>query len=737
MRRLILLVPALVAAALLGCNETTIESSNTPPEATIELPAEATSALEGTQVEFRGVVTDRVTVAAELELVWSSSLDGELLSGAPNEDGSTGFSRDDLSVGEHTITLQVWDADAATGTATRTLVVTADLPPSISIEQPSATDLIYSDIAVTLTAMASDAETAPADLVVQFRDESGTPFTNELDVDSDGRATGSSLLPEGSVSIVAEVTDSAGQTATDTVTVVVGPPSTAPTCGFVSPADSSVIPLGDSVEFVVWAEDVDVPSTLLLGGLTSDVDGDLGLSTFDANDEATAVTASLAAGAHSITLLVTDDVELTCTATLALTIDAPPTSLITSPLAADLLDDATATALEGEVHDTEDADADLDVVWDSDLDGVLASPTPDSGGLVSSSATLSAGTHTLTLTVTDSASQTASDTVTVLVNAVPTAPVVSITPGTPTTDDDLTVVLDTPSTDPDLGPFTLVHTYAWALGGVAQPAWDGLDTVPASATANGDVWSVTVAGTDGQSTSPSSTASVTVGCVAGSGQEPTCPAPSCLDIFNAGLSVGDGLYWLDPNNVGTAIQLDCDMTGGGWTGITWDAAWNDLNGVVVAEDPAPYEGVDAVNGPWTQDEGGAHTYHFTFDFGAGYDAFYLDGWEVKANAVGPHTSDIWTNFFQTLWTVGQSCGINVCGTSDISFGDPDAAGPVAGYAQLVTTNFSCVDCVIPYWGGSTQYTLAQLATGFRVGWGEGGGQYEGWYPWWGGVAYLK
>ena len=46
-------------------------------------------------------------------------------------------------------------------------------------------------------------------------------------------------------------------------------------------------------------------------------------------------------------------------------------------------------------------------------------------------------------------------------------------------------------------------------------------------------------------------------------------APSCLAILNAGGSVGDGVYWLDPDGDGgaAAYQAYCDMTadGGGWT----------------------------------------------------------------------------------------------------------------------------------------------------------------------------
>ena len=39
--------------------------------------------------------------------------------------------------------------------------------------------------------------------------------------------------------------------------------------------------------------------------------------------------------------------------------------------------------------------------------------------------------------------------------------------------------------------------------------------------------------------------------------------------------------------------------------------------------------------------------------------------------------------------------------------------------------------------GDTIYTVPNTAQAFRIGWGEGGGQAEGWYPWWAGRVYLR
>gem|GEM_PF-3750481 len=173
-------------------------------------------------------------------------------------------------------------------------------------------------------------------------------------------------------------------------------------------------------------------------------------------------------------------------------------------------------------------------------------------------------------------------------NIPPTTLTATITPGAPSDADDLICSVLAASTDLDPGD-TVSYSFAWTNGSMSVSG----ATVSAALVNAGDVWSCTVTPNDGYDDGPSATVSVgPVGtsCANRSGQDPTCPSIDCATILQAGLSVGDGLYWIDPDGVGPnpAYQVHCLMDsaydGGGWTLVavssddgqdTW--TWNNRN----------------------------------------------------------------------------------------------------------------------------------------------------------------
>jgi alpha-tubulin suppressor-like RCC1 family protein len=170
-----------------------------------------------------------------------------------------------------------------------------------------------------------------------------------------------------------------------------------------SPSDGAVFPTGGVVPLAgvaVDAEDGDLSSSLTW---TSDRDGGLGTGG--------AVNATLTTGAHVVTARATDSEGMSGSASVSITVeeDNPPVVTITSPEDGATITEGTETTFAGTATDPEDGDLGSSIVWSSDRDGELGTGS-------SVTATLSAGTHLVTASVTDSGGQTASGSVTVEVD---------------------------------------------------------------------------------------------------------------------------------------------------------------------------------------------------------------------------------------------------------------------------------------------------------------------------------
>jgi len=209
-----------------------------------------------------------------------------------------------------------------------------------------------------------------------------------------------------------------------------------------------------------------------------------------------------------------------------------------------------------------------------------------------------------------------------------------------------------------------------------------------------------------------------------------------LEILHAYPDSISRRYFIDPDGEGgaEAFSVSCDMErdGGGWTGISRCIAEEHFQPLLVAEESAPIETLRLCT-PSTQDANSAHSYHYSFSFPAGFQEFYFSGYLARARAADNAKSEIDpARFQQGLWSLGHGDQ-----HGDISFGAAEQLGPLTSYARTLQAKIECEDCHLDWPEPEQNYDLGEESHRFRIGWGEEGGQAEGWFPWFGGSIFLR
>jgi len=137
-------------------------SANLCPGATITQPLQDDEFVEGDVITFVGAVNDDRGLEG-LSIEWFDNLDGLLDIGAPSESGLLTFSRSNLTIGAHTVTLTATDDDgAACPQTTDFVVISSDLPPfDFTVEIDPSEPTTDDDLRCLITQGSADPEGQP------------------------------------------------------------------------------------------------------------------------------------------------------------------------------------------------------------------------------------------------------------------------------------------------------------------------------------------------------------------------------------------------------------------------------------------------------------------------------------------------------------------------------------------------------------------------------------------------
>ncbi len=417
---------------------------------------------------FEGLVWDAETAAGDLDIYWTSDIDGPIdMSLEVTADGQVlGFSA--LSMGTHVITLYAVDEDG--NIAYDSVVVEVgppNSPPECAITAPESGESGLVGETVVFEGTATDTDEPNEGLDVQWSsDIDGGLGPSTPSTDGDVILTEDGLSP-GTHVVTLTVTDNAGLTCTDQVVYLVQSEPTTdnpPVVVIIDPDDGDTFREGDNVDFLALAYDVEDDSDSLTIVWSSDVDGVLSTDGPDSTGSVGFSTEGLSPGTHIITVTVTDSDGNTTSDTITITVsdNAPPTDpevqIVPDPAHTndDLLAVITTPATDP------DGDA-ITYLYTWYVDGVLHSTGTSDAVLATD--TSKGQLWRVDVVATDGVweSATASDDI-VISNTPPSIETVDIAPDSPSTDDALTCGY-TGFYDLDDDPDN--SRYAWTVNGVA------------------------------------------------------------------------------------------------------------------------------------------------------------------------------------------------------------------------------------------------------------------------------
>lgn len=364
------------------------------------------------------------------------------------------------------------------GTPTDGTTFEGNQAPTVSITSHLEGDTEREGYPFTISGQAADTDHDNADLTVAIfaGDEA---LCEGIAIDDDGSYACDADLSPGNVELRAVVTDADGATGSAAVQITIAA-TDAPEARLDAPAPGNDPFYADVVVDVAgFAADAETGPDALDITLSSDIDPDVDFGLTIDGDGNLAGSAILSEGIHTLTLTVTDETGKTGQDSVTIEVgpnNTAPLCAITGPVDGGVSESGDTVEFAAEVSDPDVGPDSITVTWDSDVDGPLADGT--AADTTTFAATLSDGSHTITLVAQDEVGAICSTTITHIVGVAPTVAISSpLDGGFINEGDTIELVADFTDTDGDVSAATV--TWTDDLGNtlaVVNPATDGTMT---------------------------------------------------------------------------------------------------------------------------------------------------------------------------------------------------------------------------------------------------------------------
>ncbi len=576
----------LLPILLFACrSEKNINTYNAAPTALISSHQDGDALYEGFAVEVRGQVTDSNHSADLLQVAWFYE-DEEICGWAPPDAGGGTFCDLIPIIGSDTIRLEVRDPQGSGGVSTVTVSIEQTEAPVAQILSPSEGDVFYADQKILFEGQVSDLEDPIDSLSIEWSSDIDGVLNSELTLSSSGEISTAEYLSVGDHLLQLTVIDSTGKTDTDSIGISVGEANSEPECAILSPETNMVSLFQDEILLEGLATDPNATPSTLTVEWDSDKDGILGTSTPNSNGEVTLSSTTLSRNNHVISMTVTDELGLTCTDSIIHRVGTPPEITIVSPTMNDTFLEGDGVSFQVQVSDLEDQPDDVSLNWTLDGQPYTTLPADSTGTAQFIENGLTFGNHTVSIVATDTDGMTDTAQVSFSINGAPSSPVIELSPSTPTTLDDLNLIISQPSLDPEGQPIS--YSYTWTKNGVPQIN-ETSDTLSSAVTNKNELWTISVTPSDGQINGTPATASVTI--------QNSAPSITNLVIQHTGTLYNDSIATC----VATVIDPDDTVV----PTYTWNLNGQSYTGNTVNLSNFSLSGGDSISCTATADDGTA------------------------------------------------------------------------------------------------------------------------------------